>query len=118
MQTLPLPPVVPTVAILSAPVPPGATRDQLHAAFVSTVEFNGGMPDILQKYYTFDESTRTLGSVYLWRSREAAQAFFAPGWDQRFQAKWGTRPTLQLHEALIVLRPLAGAAQLGAQEAA
>ncbi len=70
------------------------------------------------KYYTFDEASRTLGSVYLWRSRAAADAFFAPGWDARFAAKWGTRPTLQLLDALIVLRPLADVPSTAVPEAA
>ncbi len=108
----------PIVTILSAPLPPGATREQLRAAFLSTVNFNGAMPDILQKYYTYDASSGTLGSVYLWRTRAAAEAFFVPGWDDRFAARWGTRPTLQTLEALVVLRPLADPAHAAAQEAA
>jgi hypothetical protein len=98
---------IPVVACLSAPVPAGATREQVHAAFASTLDYNGAMDDILQKYYTYDEASRRLGSVYLWCSREAAQQFFAPGWDEHFAKKWGTRPSLSLADALLVLRPLA-----------
>jgi hypothetical protein len=99
----------PIVALLTAALRAGITRDELLAAFESTVAFNGAMPDILQKYYTFDEPAGRLGSIYLWRSRDAAQAFFAPGWDERFTAKWGTRPSVSFVEALVVLRPMSSA---------
>jgi hypothetical protein len=99
----------PTVALLTAALPPGIKREDLLTAFESTVAFNSAMPDILQKYYTFDEAAGTLGSIYLWRSREAAMSFFAPGWDARFTAKWGTRPSVSFVEALVVLRPMSSA---------
>ena len=46
---LPTLPTTPVVVVLSAPVPPDASRDAVRAAFASTVDFNGALPDILLK---------------------------------------------------------------------
>ena len=60
-------------------------------------------PQLIRKYFCYDEEAHTGHSVYLWESREAAEAFFNEAFLQGFEAKFGTKPELFMVDNLMVV---------------
>lgn len=58
--------------------------------------------------YTLSEDGATVGGVYLWRSREAADALYTPQWKARVAEHYGASPTLVYLESPVVVDNVSG----------
>jgi hypothetical protein len=59
-----------------------------------------GMPDLRSKAFTYDESAGRATNFYLWRSEDAARAFFTDALRERVIELYGAEPTIDFVEVL------------------
>lgn len=62
-----------------------------------------GVPGLIRKYYVGTEDGSTVGGIYLWESREVADATYDDAWRQRVTAAYGTPPTMTYLETPVVV---------------
>jgi hypothetical protein len=92
-------------AIVTAPIPPGMTYEQ-YARNVG--EFAGRfrtVPGLTRKYFLFSEEQGRAGGVYLWETREAADACYAAGgsWRDNFVSVFGVEPDIVFFTSPVVV---------------
>ena len=58
---------------------------------------------LVRKYYLFDAATHTGGGVYLWESREAAEAVYSPAWRKMIAERYGAEPEILFFETPVVV---------------
>ena len=90
-------------------LPAGTTRADALAIYRTTTERWVSNPELIEKYYFFDEATHQGGGVYIWPSREAAQRGHGPDYVAMVEAKYGSPPRFQIFDALIHIDPAGGA---------
>ena len=57
-----------------------------------------GMPDLLFKFFTFDEKQQRARNFYVWESKEAADGFFSDELRERVTGLYGVRPRIDYVE--------------------
>ncbi|MGI9646856.1 MAG: YdhR family protein [Ilumatobacteraceae bacterium] len=51
-------------------------------------------PGLIRKYYVRSEDGTTVGGIYLWESREAAEATYDDAWHERVTEAYGSPPSI------------------------
>ncbi|MGI9229746.1 MAG: hypothetical protein ACR2P9_07805 [Gammaproteobacteria bacterium] len=90
--------------VLPKPTPRATMVDNFKAA----EERFRSVPDLLRKYFAYDEAEHTGHSVYLWKSEKAARDFFNDEFIALFKEKFGTTPELFYVDTLMVVDNEAG----------
>jgi hypothetical protein len=62
-----------------------------------------GMPGVVFKYFTVDDSRRRATNIYLWESREAAEQFFNEDLRAMVVELYGVEPQISYLEVLEVV---------------
>lgn len=62
-----------------------------------------GMPGVVFKYFTVDDSARRVVNIYLWESREAAEQFFNEDLRAMVVELYGVEPEISYLEVLEVV---------------
>lgn len=88
------------VAIVQIPVTKRSKDDAIAAAKKSAPTFLG-LKGLLCKYYLNGDAGG--GGVYLWESREAAEAWYNDDWWRRMEQAFGVRPTVTYYDNHIVV---------------
>jgi len=89
--------------IVQFQLPEPLTLEQARQVFLSTAPKYQGLPGLVRKYYVLSEDGTTAGGIYLWRSKQEAQAFYTPDWKAFVRGKYGSEPNLTyLHSPVIV----------------
>jgi hypothetical protein len=57
-----------------------------------------GMPDLCQKFFTFDEKQGRAVNFYVWDSEDAAERFFSEDLRERVTGLYGVAPTVEFVE--------------------
>lgn len=73
-------------------VPPSLTKDAIEKLFGDVADKYLGIPGLVRKYFGFSEDGGSVIGVYLWTSREAAEAFYTPQWIADVTRRWGAAP--------------------------
>ena len=68
------------------------------------------MPGLIRKYYIRSEDGRTAGGVYLWESRQAAEAVYAGEWRARVAQLYGAEPLISWFDSPVIVDNAAGGA--------
>lgn len=89
-------------------LPRGATRAHALALYRTSAAQWAANPDLVEKYYFFDEARGEGGGVYIWRTREAAERWHGDEYKSRVRALYGSPPRTQAFEALIRVDAVAG----------
>src|SRR5262245_21920748 len=66
------------------------------------------LPGLVRKYYVVAEDGRRAGGVYLWESRQAAEAVYSGEWRERVTALYGGAPTITWFETPVIVDNAAG----------
>ena len=88
--------------------PPGLDRQTELEGARSVVAKWRANPDLLRKHFMRTEDGAQGGAVYLWKSREAAEAAHGPEWRASVKARTGSEPTCRYFDLLILLDNDAG----------
>lgn len=89
-------------AIVQFKPPVGITAEQAKARFQETAPGYRSVPGLVRKYYLF-LADDTVGGVYLWQSRAAAERFYDEAWHTNIAEKYGDRPTIRYYETPVVV---------------
>lgn len=77
------------------------TRDQAVAAATTSAPMFAKLPGLIRKYYLNGENGG--GGVYLWESREAADAWYNKDWAAMMEQRFGAKPMLTYYDNYVVL---------------
>lgn len=73
------------------------------ATFRATAPKYQGMPGLLRKNYWVSEDGARAGGIYVWESREAADAIYTDDWKAFVTGKYGAPPEIEyLHSPVMV----------------
>lgn len=75
--------------------PPELTEERIRAQFDAVAGNYLGVPGLVRKYFGFSEDATKVVGVYLWDSRESADAFYSPEWLAGVTERWGAEPLRQ-----------------------
>lgn len=84
-------------------LPEARPREAMMEGFKAAEPMFRSAPKLIRKYFCYDEAAHTGHSVYLWESKEAAQAFFNDKFIEQFRAKFGATPELLMLDTLMVV---------------
>lgn len=84
---------------LPGPVP----AEKMAEGFAASEERFRNLPQLVRKYYTYDEASHTGHSVYIWENEAAAREFFKPEMLKEFEAKFGATPELTFSHTLMIV---------------
>lgn len=73
------------------------------AIFQSTAPKYQGLNGLVRKYYVLSEDGSTAGGVYLWRSREEAEALYTDEWKAFVRSKYGSEPSLVYLQSPVIV---------------
>ena len=88
------------IAIVQIPGIERSKEDAIAAARASAPTF-ARLPGLTRKYYLNGENGG--GGVYIWESREAADAWYNEGWSAMMERRFGAKPTLTYYDNYVVL---------------
>lgn len=77
------------------------TKDQAVSAATTSAPNFAKLPGLIRKYYLNGENGG--GGVYIWESREAADAWYNKDWAAMTEKRFGAKPTLTYYDNYVVL---------------
>ncbi len=80
------------ITLTTFKLPKPVTRDEARAIFATTAPTYRGVPGLLRKHYVIADDGATVGGVYVWESRAAAEAMYTDAWRAFVRGKYGTEP--------------------------
>ncbi len=89
-------------AIVRFPLPQGTTLEAAKSLFEGSAPKYQGAPGLVRKYYLFGEDG-TGGGVYLWESRDAAEAMYSDAWKEMIRNRYGTAPEITYFETPVIV---------------
>ena len=90
-------------AIATFQLPKRLTVAEAKSIFQSTAPRYQAQPGLIRKYYVLSEDGMTAGGVYLWRSREDADALYTDAWRAFVTEKYGAPPQVVFMESPVVV---------------
>ena len=84
-------------------LPDSMSKDEVTAKFRASVPAWQGRAELMHKAFLFDEATRRVGGVYLWKTIEAAKEAHGPTFQERIRTNFGATPEFQYYETPIVI---------------
>lgn len=88
------------IAIVQIPIEKRSKEDAVRAAKASAPTFVEA-PGLIRKYYLNGDEGG--GGVYLWESREAAEAWYDDDWWVRAEKNFGVRPKITYYDNYVVV---------------
>ncbi|KIZ41724.1 MULTISPECIES: YdhR family protein [Rhodopseudomonas] len=61
------------------------------------------LPGLIRKYYIRSEDGRSAGGVYLWESRQAAEAVYGGEWRDRVAKLYGAEPVIAWFDTPVIV---------------
>jgi len=89
-------------AIVCFPLPQDLTPEDVKRAYEHSAPQFREAPGLVRKYY-LHKADQTGGGVYLWQSREAAEAMYSDAWRQRIAERFGTPPTIEYFDTPLII---------------
>jgi hypothetical protein len=94
------------IAIVQIPLAGEKPKEQAIMGGMKSTDQYLGMPGLIRKdYLSSDEGA---GGVYLWETREAAEAWYNDDWWVMMQDRYGVRPSLTLYDHYLTVDNDAG----------
>jgi hypothetical protein len=94
-------------AIATFQLPKPITLDEARNIFMSTAPKYLDVPGLIRKYYLLSQDGSTVGGIYLWDSREEAEAMYTEEWRSFVREKYGTDPSVIYMDTPVVVDNLA-----------
>lgn len=89
-------------AITQFKAPPGTSLDEAKALFEASVPRYRGIPGLVRKYYLYAPDG-SVGGVYLWESRAAAEKLYTPEWRRGVKDRFGSDPTVTFYDTPVII---------------
>jgi heme-degrading monooxygenase HmoA len=88
--------------IVRLPIPAGASRDALVAAFVKAAPGYRAVAGLARKYFVITDDGG-FGGIYLWQDRQAAEAFYSAEWQAKAVSAYGAPAQIEWLDAPVIL---------------
>jgi heme-degrading monooxygenase HmoA len=82
------------VAVVQFDLREPMTLEAAAISFAQSAPAYETIPGLIRKHFLVNEDGSTAGGIYLWRDRDAADAWFTDPWKDRIELKFGHRPTV------------------------
>lgn len=89
------------IAIVQIPTGSKRSKEEAIAAGKGSAPMYLGMKGLIRKYYLNGDAGG--GGVYLWESREAAEAWYNDDWWPMMEKRFGVRPTLTYYDNHVIV---------------
>ena len=73
-------------------VPPELTEPAIRQLFADVAPNYLEVPGLIRKYFGFTEDASSVIGIYLWDSKDAADAFYSHEWMAGVTERWGAAP--------------------------
>ena len=73
-------------------VPAELDEPAIRKQFAAVAENYLGVPGLIRTYFGFTEDAASVIGIYLWESKDAADAFYSPEWIAGVIERWGAAP--------------------------
>jgi heme-degrading monooxygenase HmoA len=93
------------VAVVRFPLPASMSADDAREGFEASAPRFQAMPGLLRKHYLRAEDGSVGGGVYLWESREAAEACYDDAFRARVKERYGDEPVIEIFETPVTVEP-------------
>ncbi len=93
------------VAIVRFPLRPSMSADDVRASFETSAPTYQALPGLLRKHYLRAEDGSVGGGVYLWESKQAAEAVYDEAWRRRLTERFGEPPSIEYFESPVTVEP-------------
>lgn len=90
-------------AIATFRLPKPLTVEEAKAIFQGTAPRYLSQPGLIRKYYVLSEDGMTVGGIYLWEDRQAADALYTDKWRAFVTGKYGVAPDVAFWESPVVV---------------
>lgn len=84
-------------------MPRPITREEAKSIFLSTAPKYQGVPGLFRKAYVFADDGRTVGGIYLWKTRADAEAMYTDAWRAFVREKYGTDASVTYFDSPVVV---------------
>jgi Putative mono-oxygenase ydhR len=95
------------VAIVRFDLPNPLSLDEARHAFEASAPSYESIPGLLRKHYLISDDGRVGGGVYLWESRQHAEATYNDSWRDRLTARYGAPPRVEYFYSPVTVNPVA-----------
>ena len=93
------------VAVVRFPLDPPLSMADAAALFEESAPRYQHVPGLLRKHYLVAPDGSAGGGVYLWESREAAEALYDQAWQDRLASRYGSPPVIEYFESPVTVDP-------------
>lgn len=93
------------VAVVRFPLNKVLSPAEATEAFLSSAPSYQGTPGLLRKHYLLTPERDGAGGIYLWESKEAAEALYDDAWRERVTVRYGSSPTVEYFESPVMVDP-------------
>ena len=93
------------VAVVNFDLPAPLTTDEARAMFEASAPSYQTVDGLLRKHYLLAEDGRSAGGVYLWESRDKADALYDQDWRDRVAARYGSPPKVSYFDSQVTVDP-------------
>jgi hypothetical protein len=90
-------------AIVQFRLPEPVTLAEATRRFESSAPKYKNLPGLVRKYYIVSDDGRSAGGVYLWETRQAAEAVYTGEWRERVEKLYGSAPTISFFESPVIV---------------
>ncbi len=77
--------------------------EAIKKVFADSVPRYQQVPGLIRKYYLISEDRSKAGGVYLWKTREDADALYTDEWKQMIRDKYGSDPVISYFESPVIV---------------
>ncbi|MCW9033795.1 MAG: YdhR family protein [Rhodospirillales bacterium] len=93
------------ITVVNFSLPEGMSNEEAAKLFEASVPRYQDLPGLRRKHYLLgqDNKTGVGGGVYLWDSREAAEAVYNEEWRKGIEARFGATPTVDYYDTPVTV---------------
>ncbi len=84
-------------------LPAGMSREEVVEGMREVAPAWRANAELIRKTFLYDAANRRTGALYLWKSKEAADAAHDEAWRARVRSKYGSTPTREFFETPVVV---------------
>ncbi len=95
-------------ALVQFSLPSPITLAEAARRFETSAPKYRNLAGLVRKYYICSEDGSTVGGVYLWESRAAAERLYNDEWRSRVEQLYGVKPSFTWFDTPVIVDNLAG----------